>query len=270
MIRPPAFLVALAMLLLAALLALPLALVFVQALAHGIEAAFSAIVDPDSLSAIRLTLLVAAIAVPVNTVCGLAGAWCIARFRFPGRTLLVTLIELPLAVSPVISGLVWMLLFGAQGWFGPWLQEHDIAIVFAFPGLVLATVFVTFPFVARSVIPLMQEQGRAEEEAAVTLGAGFWRMIWHVTLPNIRWALLQGVLLCNARAMGEFGAVAVVSGRIVGQTNTMPLHIQALYDGFQASAAFAVAGLLAALALVTLAARAIVSWRSRADLMAMR
>jgi sulfate transport system permease protein len=270
MIRPPAALVVLAVLLLAVLLALPLVIVFVEALARGFPAALDAIADPDSLSAIRLTLLVAAIAVPVNTVFGLAGAWCIARFRFPGRSALVTLIELPLAVSPVVSGLMWMLLFGAQGWFGPWLEAHDIEIVFAFPGLVLATLFVTFPFVARSVIPLMQEQGRAEEEAAITLGAGFWRMIWHVTLPNIRWALMQGVLLCNARAMGEFGAVAVVSGRIVGQTNTMPLHIQSLYDGYQAPAAFAVAALLAMLALVTLAARAFLSWRTRADLAATR
>ncbi len=270
MIRTPVALVALALLLLAVLLVLPLLVVFVEALASGLPAAFAAIVDPDSLSAIRLTLLVALVAVPVNTVFGLAGAWCVARYRFPGRSALLTLIELPLAVSPVVSGLCWMLLFGAQGWFGPWLEAHDVAIVFAFPGLVLATMFVTFPFVARSVIPLMQEQGFAEEEAAITLGAGFWRMIWHVTLPNIRWALMQGVLLCNARAMGEFGAVAVVSGRIVGQTNTMPLHIQALYDGYQAPAAFAVAALLAMLALVTLAARSFLSWRTRADLMAAR
>ena len=270
MIRPPPALLILALLLLGLLLLLPLALVFSEALARGAAAAFAALADPDSLSAIRLTLLVAAIAVPVNTLFGLAGAWCIARFRFPGRMLLVILIELPIAVSPVISGLVWMLLFGAQGWLGPWLQAHHIEIVFAFPGLVLATMFVTFPYVARAVIPLMVEQGRAEEEAAMTLGAGFWPIIWHVTLPNIRWALLQGVLLCNARAMGEFGAVAVVSGRVVGQTETMPLHIQALYDGFDAPSAFAVAALLAALALVTVAARALLAWRTGPGLPAMR
>jgi len=252
--RLAAILLALAVMLV--LLGLPLAAVFVQALALGMRAALSALHDPDTVSAIGLTLLVAAIAVPVNAVCGMAGAWCLARFQFPGRTLLLTLIELPLSVSPVISGLVWVLLFGARGWFGPALQRAGLQIVFAVPGLVLATIFVTFPFVARQLLPLMQEQGRTEEEAAMTLGAPAWRMFLHVTLPNVRWALLQGVLLCNARAMGEFGAVAVVSGRIRGHTETMPLHIEALYNDFRAPAAFAVAALLACLALVTLAAKA--------------
>jgi len=258
--------VLLALAAMAVLLGLPLAAVFVEALAHGLGPALAALGDPDAVSAIRLTLLVAAIAVPVNAVCGMTGAWCVARFRFPGRMLLLTLIELPLSVSPVISGLVWILLFGARGWFGPALQRAGVQIIFAVPGLVLATMFVTFPFVARQLLPLLQEQGRTEEEAAMTLGAPAWRMWLHVTLPNIRWALLQGVLLCNARAMGEFGAVAVVSGRIRGQTNTMPLHIEALYDDFQAPAAFAVAALLAGLALVTLAAKAgLERWSRRGD-----
>jgi sulfate transport system permease protein len=213
--------------------------------------------DPDAMAAIRLTLLVAAIAVPVNTLGGIAAAWCVAKYEFPGKRLLIALIELPFSVSPVISGMVFVLVFGAQGWLGPWLQAHDVQIVFALPGLVLATVFVTFPFVARTLIPLMQEQGRTEEEAAATLGAGGWQTFRLVTLPNVKWALLSGVLLCNARAMGEFGAVSVVSGHIRGETNTMPLHVEILYNEYQFAAAFAVAALLALLALVTLGAKTV-------------
>ncbi|RAI60913.1 sulfate ABC transporter permease subunit CysW [Roseicella frigidaeris] len=237
------------------LLALPLAVVFAEALRRGWGVATAALADPDTLSAIRLTLLVAAITVPVNLVGGLAAAWCIAKHDFPGRRLLTTLIELPFSVSPVISGLVFVLLFGLQGWFGPWLQARDIQIVFALPGLVLATLFVTFPFVARTVLPLMQEQGRTEEEAAATLGASGWQVFRRVTLPNVQWALLSGVLLCNARAMGEFGAVSVVSGHIRGQTNTVPLHVEILYNEYQFAGAFAVAALLALLGLATLAAK---------------
>ncbi len=257
--------IGLALLVLLVLLVLPLALVFAEALSRGWAGVASALADPDAQSAIRLTLLVAAITVPVNTLGGLAAAWCIARFRFPGRGLLLTIIELPLTISPVISGLVWVLLFGRNGWFGPALGRADIQIVFALPGLVLATLFVTFPFVLRAILPLMQAQGSAEEQAAITLGAPAWRVFLHVTLPNIRFALLQGVLLCNARAMGEFGAVAVVSGRIRGLTNTMPLHIEATYNDYQAQAAFAVAALLALLALVTLAARAGLEWGTRRE-----
>jgi sulfate transport system permease protein len=237
------------------LLVLPLAAVFVQALAQGPAAAWAAITDPDALAAIRLTVQVAAISVVLNTLGGLAVAWSIARFRFPGRVLLLTLIDLPFAVSPVISGLVWVLLFGARGWFYPQVQALGLRIIFATPGLVLATLFVTFPFVARQILPLLQMQGSDEEEAALTLGATGAQMFWRVTLPNIRWALLQGVLLCNARAMGEFGAVSVVSGHVRGQTDTMPLHIEALYNDFEAPAAFAVAALLALLSLVTLLAK---------------
>ncbi len=213
-----------------------------------------AIVEPDALAAIRLTLLVAAIAVPLNLVFGLAAAWAIAKFEFRGKSLLITLIDLPFSVSPVISGLIYVLLFGAQGWFGPWLKEHDIKIIFAVPGIVLATIFVTFPFVARELIPLMQEQGTDEEEAALSLGASGWQTFWRVTLPNVKWGLLYGVLLCNARAMGEFGAVSVVSGHIRGLTNTMPLHVEILYNEYDFVGAFAVASLLALLALVTLVA----------------
>jgi len=249
--------IALALAVLGLCFLLPLIAVFTEALRRGLAPAVAALTDPDALAAIRLTLLVAAIAVPVNMLGGIASAWCIARFDFPGRRLLTALIELPFAVSPVISGLVWMLLFGAQGWLGPWLQQHGIQIVFALPGLVLATIFVTFPFVARTLIPLMQDQGRDEEEAAATLGASGWQTFWRVTLPNIRWALLSGVLLCNARAMGEFGAVAVVSGHIRGQTTTMPLHVEILYNEYQFAGAFAVAALLAFLALVTLGAKAL-------------
>jgi len=236
---------------------LPLVAVFVEALRRGWGVALAALAEPDALAAMRLTLLVAAIAVPVNLVGGVAAAWCISKFDFAGKRLLTTLIELPFSVSPVISGLVYVLLFGAQGYLGPWLREHDVQIIFALPGLVLATIFVTFPFVARTLIPLMQDQGRAEEEAAATLGAGGWQTFRRVTLPNIRWALLAGVLLCNARAMGEFGAVSVVSGHIRGQTNTLPLHIEILYNEYQFAGAFAVAALLALLGLVTLAAKAV-------------
>lgn len=252
-----------ALFLIAVILVLPLAAVFTEALARGLPAALAAVAEPDALAALRLTLLVAAAAVPVNAVCGLAAAWCIARFRFPGRDLLVTAIEAPLAVSPVISGLVWVLLFGGRGWFGPELQAAGWQIIFAVPGIVLATLFVTLPFVMRQLLPLLQLQGSEEEEAALTLGATGWQMFRRVTLPNIRWALLQGVLLCNARAMGEFGAVAVVSGHIRGQTNTMPLHVEALYNDFQGPAAFAVASVLALLALVTLGAKAGLEFATR-------
>ena len=241
----------------ALLLALPLAAVFTEALRRGLGTALTAISDPDALAAVRLTLLVAAIAVPVNTIGGVAASWCIAKFRFPGRGLLMTLVELPFSVSPVISGLVWVLLFGANGWLGPWLDQHGVQVIFALPALVLATVFVTFPFVARTVMPLMQEQGREAEETAATLGATGWQTFWRITLPDVKWALLSGVLLCNARAMGEFGAVAVVSGRIRGETNTMPLHVEILYNEYQFAGAFAVAALLALLALLTLVAKAV-------------
>jgi sulfate transport system permease protein len=250
-------LIALALAAAVLLLALPIAAVFTEALRRGWPRALGALGDPDAIAAIRLTLLVAAIAVPVNMLGGIAAAWAIAKFDFPGKRVLTALVELPFAVSPVISGLVFVLLFGAQGWLGPWLRAHDIQIIFALPGLVLATIFVTFPFVARTLIPLMQEQGREEEEAAATLGAGAWHTLWRVTLPNVRWALLAGVLLCNARAMGEFGAVSVVSGHIRGQTNTMPLHVEILYNEYQFVGAFAVAALLALLAVVTLAAKAV-------------
>ena len=246
---------------LVALLALPLVIVFADALRRGPGQALAALMEHDALAAIRLTLLVAAISVPLNAVCGVAAAWCIGRFIFPGRRLLMTLIDLPFSVSPVISGLVWVLLFGANGWLGPWLDRHGLRIIFAVPGLVLATMFVTFPFVTRELVPLMEEQGAAEEEAALTLGAGGWRIFWHVTLPNIRWALLYGVLLCNARAMGEFGAVAVVSGRVRGETTTMPLYVEALYNDFDSVGAFTVAALLSLLALVTLVMKAVLEWR---------
>jgi len=255
-----------AALLLGLFLLLPLAAVFTEALRRGWAPAWQALSEPDAVAAVRLTLLVAAIAVPVNMAGGVAAAWCIAKFRFPGRSLLLALIELPFSVSPVISGLVWVLLFGAQGWFGPWLQAHDVQIVFAVPGLVLATLFVTFPFVARTLIPLMQDQGRGAEEAAATLGASGWQTFRRVTLPDIRWALLSGVLLCNARAMGEFGAVSVVSGHIRGETNTMPLHVEILYNEYQFVAAFAVAALLALLALVTLAAKTLLERGTRRGL----
>jgi sulfate transport system permease protein len=246
---------------LAVFLLLPVVVVFVQALAHGFGPYFEALAEPDAVSAIRLTLLVAGIAVPLNLVFGIAAAWCIAKFDFPGKSLLITLIDLPFSVSPVISGMVYVLLFGLHGWLGPWLVEHDVKIIFALPGLVLATIFVTFPFVARELIPLMQEQGTDEEEAAVVLGASGWQTFMRVTLPNIKWGLLYGVLLCNARAMGEFGAVSVVSGHIRGLTNTMPLHVEILYNEYNFVASFAVASLLALLALVTLVAKSLLEWR---------
>jgi sulfate transport system permease protein len=251
-------------------LLLPLAAVFIEALRHGVGAYLAALVEPDALAAIRLTLLTAAIAVPLNLVFGVAASWCIAKFDFHGKTLLLTLIDLPFSVSPVISGLIYVLLFGLHGWFGPWLQAYDIQIIFALPGIVLATIFVTFPFVARELVPLMQEQGTENEEAAVVLGAGGWQIFRRVTLPNIRWGLLYGVLLCNARAMGEFGAVSVVSGHIRGETNTMPLHVEILYNEYNFVAAFAVASLLALLALVTLAAKTALEWRHAAELAALR
>ena len=246
----------------AVFLLLPLVAVFVEALRKGWSTYFAALVEPDAAAAIRLTLLAAAIAVPLNLVFGIAAAWAIAKFDFPGKQLLITLIDLPFSVSPVVAGLIYVLVFGAQGWFGPWLSEHDIRIIFAVPGIVLATIFVTFPFIARELIPLMQSQGRDEEEAAITLGASGWQAFWRVTLPNIKWALLYGVILCNARAMGEFGAVSVVSGHIRGETNTMPLHVEILYNEYQFAAAFAVASLLALLALVTLAIKTYIEWQA--------
>jgi sulfate/thiosulfate transport system permease protein len=240
----------------------PLIAVFAEALKRGADTYLAAITEPDAVSAIKLTLMTALIAVPLNLVFGVAAAWTIAKFEFRGKNVLLTLIDLPFSVSPVISGLIYVLLFGAQGWFGPWLREHDIKILFAVPGIVLATIFVTFPFVARELIPLMQSQGTEEEEAALVLGASGWRTFWHVTLPNIKWGLLYGVILCNARAMGEFGAVSVVSGHIRGETNTMPLQVEILYNEYNFAAAFAVASLLAMLALVTLALKSFVEWRA--------
>ncbi|HYP57872.1 MAG TPA: sulfate ABC transporter permease subunit CysW [Beijerinckia sp.] len=246
---------------LAVFLVLPLFVVFYEAFDHGIAVYFEALKEPDALSAIKLTLMVAAIAVPMNLVFGLAAAWAIAKFRFKGKSFLITLIDLPFSVSPVVAGLIYVLLFGAQGLFGPWLRAHNIEIIFAVPGIVLATVFVTFPFVARELIPLMEDQGTGDEEVALTLGASGFTTFLRVTLPNIRWALLYGVLLCNARAMGEFGAVSVVSGHIRGLTNTMPLHIEILYNEYNVAAAFAVASLLALLALVTLVAKTLLETR---------
>ena len=252
------------------MLLLPLGAVLFEALRKGVDLWWAAITEPDARSAIRLTLIVAAISVPLNTIFGVAAAWVISKYNFAGKGLLVALIELPFSVSPVVSGLVFVMLFGANGWFGPWLEDQDIQIVFALPGLVLATVFVTFPYVARQLIPLMTVQGRAEEEAALTLGASGWRTFLRVTLPNIRFGLLYGVLLCNARAMGEFGAVSVVSGHIRGETNTMPLHVEVLYNDYNFVAAFSVASLLALLALVTLALKSALEWRYRAELEARR
>jgi len=242
-------------------LVLPLAAVFTEALRKGWDAYWAALHEPDAWSAIRLTLITAAIAVPLNLVFGVAAAWAIAKYEFRGKAFLTTLVDLPFSVSPVVAGLVYVLVFGAQGWLGPWLMAHDIKIVFAVPGIILATVFVTFPFIARELIPLMQAQGNEEEQAAIVLGASGWQTFWHVTLPNIKWGLIYGVILCNARAMGEFGAVSVVSGHIRGQTNTMPLHVEILYNEYQSVAAFAVASLLALLALVTLAIKTWVEWR---------
>lgn len=242
-------------------LILPLAAVFTEALRKGLGAYLEALKEPDAWTAIRLTLVTAAIVVPLNLVFGVAAAWSIAKFEFRGKAFLTTLVDLPFSVSPVVAGLVYVLLFGAHGWIGPWLQAHDIKIVFAVPGIVLATVFVTFPFIARELIPLMQAQGTEEEQAAMVLGASGWQTFWHVTLPNIKWGLVYGVILCNARAMGEFGAVSVVSGHIRGQTNTMPLHVEILYNEYQSVAAFAVASLLALLALLTLVINSVVEWQ---------
>jgi len=240
---------------------IPLAAVFTEALRKGWDAYLAALIDPDAWAAVKLTLLVAATAVPLNLVFGVAAAWAIAKFEFRGKSVLITLIDLPFAVSPVIAGLIYLLLFGLQGWWGQWLAAHDLKVVFAVPGIVLATVFVTFPFVARELIPLMQAQGRESEEAGLVLGASGWQIFWHITLPNIKWGLLYGIILTNARAMGEFGAVSVVSGHIRGMTNTLPLHVEILYNEYQYAAAFAAASLLAALALVTLAVKSWVEWQ---------
>jgi sulfate transport system permease protein len=251
-------------------LVLPLAAVFTEAMRKGFDAYWEALKEPDAWSAIRLTLITAIIAVPLNLVFGIAAAWCIAKYEFKGKSVLTTLVDLPFSVSPVVAGLVYVLMFGAQGWFGPWLQAHDIKIIFAVPGIVLATVFVTFPFIARELIPLMQAQGNEEEQAAIVLGATGWQTFWYVTLPNIKWGLIYGVILCNARAMGEFGAVSVVSGHIRGQTNTMPLHVEILYNEYQSVAAFAVASLLALLALVTLVIKSVAEWRHEREMKAIR
>ncbi|SFZ74542.1 sulfate transport system permease protein [Chitinimonas taiwanensis DSM 18899] len=255
-------LIALALAFLGFFLVLPLFSVFAEALRKGWALYVEALIEPDAIAAIQLTLIVTAIALPLNLVFGVAAAWAIAKFDFKGKSLLITLIDLPFSVSPVVAGLIYVLLFGAQGWWGAWLMEHDIKIIFAVPGIVLATVFVTFPFVARELIPLMEAQGTEEEQAAMVLGASGWQLFWKVTLPNIKWGLLYGVILCNARAMGEFGAVSVVSGHIRGMTNTIPLHVEILYNEYNFVAAFAVASILALLALVTLAAKSWVEWQA--------
>lgn len=261
-------LIALALTFMFLFLVLPLAAVFSEALRKGFDAYWAALQEPDAWYAIRLTLFVALITVPLNLVFGVAAAWAIAKYEFTGKAFLTTLIDLPFSVSPVVAGLVIVLVFGAHGWFGPWLQANDIKIIFAIPGIVLATVFVTFPFIARELIPLMQAQGSDEEQAGIVLGATGWQTFWYVTLPNIKWGLIYGVILCNARAMGEFGAVSVVSGHIRGQTTTMPLHVEILYNEYQSVAAFAVASLLALLALVTLAIKSIVEWRHSREIAA--
>ncbi|MGB7759012.1 MAG: sulfate ABC transporter permease subunit CysW [Bryobacteraceae bacterium] len=253
----------LALLALGVFIVLPLAAVFVQAFAKGVPTYLAAIREPDTLSAIRLSLLAAGISVPLNLVFGVAAAWAVAKFQFKGKSVLVTLIDIPFAVSPVVSGLVFVLVFGAQGWFGQWLGDHDIRIIFAVPGIILATTFVTFPFVARELIPLMQSQGSDEEEAALTLGASGWQMFFKITLPNIKWGLLYGVVLCTARALGEFGAVSVVSGHIRGQTNTLPLHVEILYNEYNYSGAFAVASLLSVIAVITLTLKKVLEWKTR-------
>ena len=255
-------LIALALAFLSVFLFVPLAAVFTEALRKGIGTYLGAITEPDALAAIRLTLVAAVIAVPLNLVFGIAAAWTIAKFEFRGKSILMTLIDLPFAVSPVIAGLIYVLIFGLQGWFGEWLVDHDIKVIFAVPGIVLATIFVTFPFIARELIPLMQAQGKEEEEAGLVLGASGWQILWRVTLPNIKWGLLYGVILCNARAMGEFGAVSVVSGHIRGLTNTLPLHAEILYNEYNYAAAFAVASLLAFLALATLALKSFIEWQA--------
>lgn len=249
-------------------LLLPLINVFYQALAHGLKTYFAAMSDPDSMSAIKLTLLVAAISVPLNVLFGLAAAWAIAKFEFPGKPLLITLIDLPFAISPVVAGLMFVILFGRQGYLGEWLDAHDIKIIFAVPGIAMATVFITFPFVARELIPVMQSTGTEQEQAALTLGANGWQTFWHVTLPSVKWGLLYGIILCNARAMGEFGAVSVVSGHIAGQTDTLPLRVEKLYQGSgaaSAAAAFSLASLLAMLALLTLIIKSALEWKSERD-----
>jgi len=258
-------LIAIAMSFSALFLLLPLINVFAQAFVKGWRFYLESLRHPDTLAAIRLTLTVAAISVPLNLVFGLAAAWAIAKFEFSGKAILITLIDLPFAVSPVISGLVFVVLFGLQGYFGKWLDAHDIKIIFAVPGIVLATVFVTFPFVARELIPVMQATGSEQEQAALTLGANGWQTFWHVTLPSVKWGLLYGVILCNARAMGEFGAVSVVSGHIIGQTNTMPLHVERLYTEYNSTAAFAVASLLALLALLTLGVKTFLEWKTERE-----
>jgi sulfate/thiosulfate transport system permease protein len=242
---------------------IPLAAVFTEALSKGFDLYLAAIVEEDALSSMKLTLIAAAIAVPLNLVFGVAAAWAIAKFEFKGKSVLITLIDLPFAVSPVIAGLIYVLIFGLQGWFGSWLSDHDFKVIFAIPGIVLATIFVTFPFVARELIPLMQAQGKEEEEAALVLGASGWQILWRITLPNVKWGLLYGVILTNARAMGEFGAVSVVSGHIRGLTNTMPLHVEILYNEYNYAAAFAVASLLTFLALITLALKTFVEWQAK-------
>ena len=257
---------AIALLFLTAFLFVPLAAVFTEAFAEGVDAYFRAVSEPEAWNAIRLTLVTALVVVPLNLVFGVAAAWALARFEFPGRRVLIAFLELPFAVSPVVSGLVFVLLFGAQGFFGPWLADRDIQIIFAVPGIVLATLFVTVPFVARELIPVLEEQGAEAEEAALALGASGWQMFWRVTLPNIRWGLLYGVVLLTARAIGEFGAVSVVSGHVRGQTNTVPLHVEILYNEYSFSAAFAVASLLTTLALVTLVVRSLIDWRAGSDI----
>lgn len=254
-------LITVALVFLSLFLVIPLVAVFTEAFSRGWDVYIAAIVEPDAWHAIKLTLLAAAISVPLNVIFGLSAAWAITKFQFRGKQALITLIDLPFAVSPVVAGLIYVLLFGAQGWLGPWLAENDIRIIFAVPGIVLATIFVTFPFIARELIPLMEEQGTSYEEAALTLGASGWQTFWRVTLPAIKWGLLYGIILCNARAMGEFGAVSVVSGHIRGQTNTLPLHIEILYNEYQFAAAFAAASLLAGLALITLVVKSLLEWR---------
>jgi sulfate/thiosulfate transport system permease protein len=256
-------LITVAVIFLGLFLFLPLAIVFSSALEKGFSVYLAALYEPDAMAAIRLTLIAAGISVPLNMIFGIAAAWAIGKFDFVGKSLLITLIDLPFSVSPIVSGLIYVLIFGLQGLLGPWLAAHDVKIIFAVPGIVLATMFVTFPFVARELIPLVEAQGTEEEEAALTLGASGWQTFWRVTLPNIKWGLLYGVILCNARAMGEFGAVSVVSGHIRGRTNTMPLHIEILYNEYQFAPAFAVASLLALLALATLLAKTIVEWKAR-------
>jgi sulfate transport system permease protein len=259
-------LIAVSMSFVGVLLLFPLLVVFIEAFRDGWSGYIASFKDPAAWQAIKLTLIAAGISVPLNLVFGLISAWAITKFDFPGKSLLISLIDLPFAISPVISGLIYVLMFGLQGWLGPWLKEHDIQIIFAVPGIVLATIFVTFPFVARELIPLMQEQGNEEEQAALSLGANGWQTFRRVTLPNIKWALLYGVILCNARAMGEFGAVAVVSGSIRGRTNTLPLHVEILYNEYNAVAAFTMASLLALLGLVTLAAKTYLEWRVKQQL----